>query len=76
MTNKNERLCFNALDSFKVRGNDCFAVLNDRECHDFNHLIGHSAVINGELKQIIGVERCAHSPPWKKGEKIALMCES
>ena len=69
-------LCFKSDDSYMVKGNDCFAVKNDRECDDFSHLIGHGVLIDGNKRRVIGIERLTHSPPWKKGESIALMCET
>ena len=63
-------------DKFTVHGNDCFPVLNPRECDDFKYLTGKTVLMNGIKRKVVSVERFAHCPPWRKGEKIALMCET
>ena len=45
----------------------------DRDTDDFAHLIGAEVIINGALVTVVGVERFAHSPPWRRGEDIGLM---
>jgi hypothetical protein len=64
---------FKSLDSFKVRGHDVHAVELASDVTDFDHLIGHDVEIDGTVYRCIGVERFAHNPPWRKGEKIGIM---
>jgi translation elongation factor EF-Tu-like GTPase len=44
----------------------------DRETHDFAHLLGKKVLINGVESEVIGIERYAHMPPFRKGEAIGL----
>lgn len=53
-----------------------YTVSNPGECSNFTHLIGQEVKIDGTLHKIIGVERNAHSPPWRMGEAIGLFVES
>ncbi len=49
--------------------------MNERECHDFSHLIQNLVSVDGSLYRVKGVERLMHHPPWRKGEKIVLHVE-
>jgi hypothetical protein len=66
---------FTALGKYTRKDKDIYSVYNDRECENFNHLIGCNVKIDDKIKKIIGVERFCHNPPWRKGEKIGLACE-
>ena len=45
----------------------------DQDTDDFAHLVGKKIVINGRLETCFSVERFNHSPPWRAGERIALL---
>ena len=66
--------CFSPLAHFISNGHDLFTVLNDRSCQNFDHLIDSNVQIGGVTRKVIRVERFIHSPPWREGEKIVLMC--
>ena len=50
-----------------------FIVELDRECENFDFLLNEQVKIDGIMKTVTGVERFAHMPPWRKGEKIGLL---
>jgi hypothetical protein len=66
---------FKSLYSFTVNGRPCFAVENPEQCDDFAHLIGHEIEIDGRRCKVLGVERYAHTPPFRKGEHISLLTD-
>ena len=74
---KGVRPTFKALEFFRVptRGLVVYVVENDRECSDFTHLLHKQVEIDGAIKYVHGVERFAHAPPWKKGERIGVAVE-
>jgi hypothetical protein len=52
-----------------------YVVANPVECGDFKHLIGKYVRCDGEVRKVLNVERFAHSPPWRAGERICLLLE-
>lgn len=55
-----------------------FAVTLDRDTENFGHLLGKHVLLDpgmrhGGVFAVSGVERSAHNPPWRKGEKIGLL---
>lgn len=44
----------------------------DRDTVDFAHLIGHEVLVDGHRYLCTGVERFAHTPPFRRGEPIGL----
>lgn len=50
-----------------------YSIYLDRECNDFDWIIGHLVHLDGALRLVIGVERYAHMPPFRKGESIGLL---
>lgn len=60
--------------TFNIAGRGvAFCVLNPTDCSDFDHLIGHTVLIDGTAHRVAAVERFAHMPPWRKGESISLL---
>lgn len=67
-------LPFNSETRYEIKGRGTvFVVANDRECYDFAHLLNQEVMIDGTVYLCRGVERFAHLPPWRKGEKIGLL---
>jgi hypothetical protein len=66
-------LKFKAIEMIRNRNGVTFIVDNPRECNDFLHIVGKVVEIDGERFEVLNVERFAHSPPWRKGEKIGLL---
>jgi len=64
---------FKSMSKYQIKGKDCYGVKNPIECNDFDHLVGVTVVIDGELKKVIGVESFCTAPPCRKDEKIGLM---
>ncbi len=65
---------FNDAEGFYISGRgQVFAVLLDRETHDFAHLIGQEVSVNGKKYTCTGIERFCHTAPWRKGERIGLL---
>lgn len=65
-----------SISTYQVIGRGtAFAVANPHECHDFSHLIGQKVKIDDAYFIVRGVERLAHTPPWKKGENIGLLVD-
>jgi hypothetical protein len=65
---------FQSLDRFTIDGRgDVFVVALDRDTSDFAHLLNRTVLVDGRLVEVSGVERFAHSPPWRKGESIGLL---
>ncbi len=50
-----------------------FIVELDRECEDFDFLLNEQVKIDGIIKTVKAVEKFAHMPPWRKGEKVGLL---
>ena len=71
---------FKSLDHIKIPNGrwikDNFVVENPRNCDNFEWIIGKDVTIDGREYTVIDVERFAHAAPWKKGDKIGLLCES
>lgn len=54
---------------------EIFVIPNPITCDNFNHLFGRGKVrINGREREVVGIERFRHEPPWKEGETIGLVC--
>jgi hypothetical protein len=67
-------ISFSSLDRHAVQGRgDVLIVSLDRDTADFSHLLGHDVQIDGKVVRVVGVERFAHSPPWRAGEHIGLL---
>lgn len=64
-----------SLEEFLVQGKRVFAVENPIECNDFKWIIGQKVIIDTEEFTVIRVERFAHMPPFRKGERIGLMVD-
>jgi len=60
-------------ENFKVCRGTAYVTTNPSECQNFKHLIGIEVSINGIKHIVIGIESFMHSPPWRSGEKIALL---
>lgn len=64
-----------SLDKFEVPGRGLiYLVENPFECNHFDHLIGQIQ-IDGMVRTVTGIERCVHTPPCRKGEKIGLLVQ-
>lgn len=61
-----------SLSSYQVQGKPCFALENPSACENFDHLIGEVVEIDGVRYKIDAVERYAHTPPFRAGERIGL----
>lgn len=65
---------YESLSKFVISGRGMvFVVKLDRECEDFDFLFDQQVKIDGVAKRVTAVERNAHMPPWKKGERIGLL---
>jgi hypothetical protein len=65
---------FNSLGTFYIAGRGkCFNVKLPITCIDFDWIINKKAKIDEEIHTIIGVEKRAHSPPWRTGEEVSLL---
>jgi len=62
-----------SIDTWAACGRQVMVVANPSECNDFKHLVGSTVNIDGEDREVIGVEFLAHGAPFKKGEPIGLM---
>ena len=68
---------FESTGQYKIKGRGtAYTTTNPVECADFSHLIGQQVQIDGVLCMVRGVERFAHSPPWRAGETISLLVEA
>ena len=62
---------------FKVHGRgNAYTVQNPKECNDFDYLMNQKILMNGRKRTVIGVDRFAHCPPWRKDELISLLLET
>lgn len=66
---------YESLDTYTIKGKQCFAVLLPKDCNDFNWIIGQFIIIDNSGYKVLGVDRKAHSPPWHKGEAVGFMVE-
>lgn len=66
---------FHSISAWETNGRLCFAVANPSECHDFAHLIGQEASIDGRAYRVANIERNVHAPPWREGETIGIMTD-
>lgn len=62
---------------FQIAGRGTvYACALDRTCEGFSHLIGQTVIIQGVGPRVcLGVERFAHCPPWREGEKVGILVE-
>ena len=65
-------LYFSSDEERQVPSGACFVILNPITCDDFEWLIGQPAEINGKTYTVAKVERYAHCPPFRYGERIGL----
>lgn len=47
----------------------------DRDYQDFSSLIGAVVLLDGVPFKVRGVERFAHTPPWRTGEYVGLLAD-
>lgn len=65
---------YESLNKFTISNRGTiFIVELDRECENFDFLLDEQVKIDGVTKRVTAVEKFAHMPPWRKGEKIGLL---
>ena len=69
-------LNFSAIGWYKVSDGLVTSVFLDRDCDDFDWLKGQRISLDGVDCRVAAVEFFAHSPPWRKGERIGLLVRS
>ena len=52
---------------------DVYHIGNPINSLDLSHLLG-KVTIDGVEREVIGVERNAHMPPYHRGESVGLVC--
>jgi hypothetical protein len=69
-------LSFTSLDTLTFNGRGVVSVVAlDRDYDDFSALIGLDVLIDGTVRRVHGVERFAHTSPWRCGETIGLLLD-
>ncbi len=63
---------YKSLSRYKIQDKQMISIANPSECQDFSHLIGSHIFIDSQEYTVLGVERFAHNPPWRKNEPIGL----
>jgi hypothetical protein len=65
---------FHCTGWFEVKGVGWEAAVSlDRDTSDFGHLVDRGVHIDGTFYHCIAVNRFAHPPPWRQGERIGLV---
>jgi hypothetical protein len=65
-------MTFNSQSSYTIQGKRCFAIKNPLTCNTFDHLKGHSAIVDGVEYVIEDVEHSLHLPPFWQDEVIGI----
>ena len=64
---------FKAFDFFMIGDSDAVSTVLDRDCDNFDHLIGRTVQIDGVEFQCGAVECAMPRPPHKRGDAITLI---
>lgn len=68
-----EQISFKSTGTYELKGRGhVFTAALDRDCQDFDWIVGQDVLIDGVSHRVSGVERFQHFPPWRKGEAIGL----
>jgi len=73
---KDKPLSFNSTGVFYIVGRGkAYSIVLPFTCADFDWLMNREVEIDGQKHVIIGVEKRAHMPPFRKGEDISVLVD-